>query len=385
MVTPDLARSGDSYIATYTVTITQPGHDNITKTAGPVAIPSEAEANSAYLTSSTVQAVTNQAVAQAAWQIDVANNWQGGDIPPRPPDHQYSFADFPPLNIPPPAEGAQAYADELPEWDVKMGVDVTPGSWHQDYSPKVPAKYERDANGVQQLVQPEIPPKPLGTWQCQGFDIKWDGKPPVLYKGTPAVADSVDIPGDPRQMADEIWRHWRAGTIATLPSENNTTYVGVPTCAWIENSGRPTHTVNLPSKSHVTGTSYRGPVTITEYINIEIAPEPVQWHFDDPDGKPSGFEEGRGAKPVTIPQYDPATQSWPNPQSVCPVFHQYSSVRDQVQISATQIYDFKITGYFNNGDGRTELAPIVYQRQAEWTGTPMHVYQIQGIPFVPAP
>jgi hypothetical protein len=171
--------------------------------------------------------------------------------------------------------------------------------------------------------------------------------------------------------------------LQTLPAQDATTYVGVPTCAWIDNTGRPTQPVDIPSKSEVTGRALRGPVTVTEYINVNVTPEPVVWQFNDPTGATSGFETGRGAKPTGTPHYDPVAQRWPNPQNDCPVFHQYSKVADQVSISATQWYDFKITGYFNNGAGRTDLTPVTYRLRARWDSAPLHVYQIEAVPFVP--
>ncbi|MCA1837134.1 MAG: hypothetical protein LC721_12760, partial [Actinobacteria bacterium] len=224
---------------------------------------------------------------------------------------------------------------------------------------------------------------PLGTWHCDGFDMVWDGNPPALADSGPAVVPSLAISGKPLEMADSVWKHWRAGSLATLPNKDGTTYVGIPTCAWIDNSGRPTQAVNIPSKSEVTGQALRGPVTVTEYINVNVTPEPVEWQFDDPGGHGSGFEAGRGGKPNGTPHYDAATQTWPSPQNTCPVFHQYSKVRDQLTISATQLYDFKITGYFNNGAGRTQLTPITYRLQARWDSAPMHVFQIEAVPFVP--
>jgi len=384
-VTPDLTGTPSQYMASYTQTINQPGHDPIRKTVGPVPIPSMAGSNAQYASQTAQLAVGYGSANQAMFTSSVLKAWEAGAPSPAPRDYlpTITAADYVPPAIPPPVTGAKAYADNIPEWNVKMGVNVQPGSWHQDYSPPIPAKYEADTNGVQQLVRAAVPPRPLGTWHCDGFDMAWDGAPPALADAVPAAPPSLAITGKPLEIADSVWKHWRAGTLGTFPSKDATTYVGIPTCVWIDNSGRPTEAVNIPSKSEVTGRALRGPVTITEYMNVNVTPEPVEWHFDDPTGHSSGFEAGRGSKPSGTPHYDAVAQTWPSPQNYCQVFHQYAKVRDQVAISATQWYDFKITGYFNNGAGRTELTPITYRLQARWDSSPLHVFQIEAVPFIP--
>lgn len=384
-VTPDLTGNSDQYLASYTQVVDQPGHPSITKTVGPVPIPSMARSNDQYVTDVVKMAAIIGAGNKIRFGADVVAAWEYHRPPPSERDYVSPItpADYVPPAIPPPVKGGRAYADNIPEWNVTLGVNVAPGRWHQDYSPAQPARYERDAAGNLQLVSPAVPPRPLGTWRCDGFDMAWDGVPPSLADSSPAVPADLRITGRPLQVADSIWKHWRAGQIATLPSKDATTYVGIPTCAWIDDSGRPTQAVNLPSKSEVTGHALRGPVTITEYINVNVTPETMEWQFNEPSGHDSGFETGRGARPASIPRYDPNSQTWPSPQSSCPVFHQYSTVRDQVTITATQWYDFTITGYFNNGTGRTELIPVRYRLQARWDTSPLHVFQIEAVPFVP--
>ncbi|MGC8461781.1 MAG: hypothetical protein ACP5OR_08095, partial [Candidatus Dormibacteria bacterium] len=360
--------------------------------------------------------------------IDGAFGWGG-----KPPT--FTAADFP-VNIPPATNGGTAYAPYVgATWDVRIMVDIT-STTHYVQIPTY--KLEPVQTGTQQVqtgsttnaqgqTVPVYTTEPVYTneeVQQPGYsqgglfctNVTVMQAPPTLIKPSPAVPSSNTIPGGAVNIAFNLWRCWNPGYIATDPSTgteansvslnscnyngnesnyylsaidalghdqqvSNPTYVNIPTCMWLSTQ-RPASTVSiaLPPQTATGNTAY-GPVKITVYVQLTIVPGAVTWTYTSPDGSSSSVFSSRGTAPRTNPKYNKTTQQWTAPSG--PICHTYTKVGNGYSVTATQPFQFVVTGWFNNGvTGTTYFPTKAWTSTATWTRTGINVYQIEGIPVI---
>jgi len=244
-----------------------------------------------------------------------------------------------------------------------------------------------DQRGTWHDATPGIPPY---GGSCQGFAFTYstpyvagDAAPPIP---PPQVLDQPPFASGAALMA-QLTGQWRIGTIDTLPGPqpNITTYVHIPTCAWL-NSGVPTAPVPL----HAIKTTTENGVTLYLVYNLTVSPGPITWDWGDGSSSQSGPVE---TAPASMPQYDPSAQTWTDP---CDVSHHYPTVSAGVTITATQTFFISITVSWFDGVA-VHTAPVACDAANEgpcqltigaangWASGPHPVSQIEPVPVIASP
>ena len=172
--------------------------------------------------------------------------------------------------------------------------------------------------------------------------------------------------------------------------------MGTPTCAGID-TGLPTGSATPNPFTLTLPLSLRGvagslPVVVSGRVAVSIVADGVHWDFHDPTGDIAVHGQ-RSADPVTpsgAPTYDVTTGTWPDAAAQCTVYHQYRGLAAApgVAITATEHFHISVSGVYSTGSA----VPVNFAYQYEpvdspvtWSMTPRPVYQIEAVPYAPAP
>jgi len=276
----------------------------------------------------------------------------------------------------PPVEGAPATSEDATTWTFLETVYVEVG------------RVVRDQVGIGAGGLPTFGPE-----YCSGLLVA--GSAP-LHLSVQVGTTVPTFTGQVNQLADALWHSFRRGSIVTLPAGGSATYVGAPTCAGID-TGLPTgsatpnpFTLTLPlSLSGVAGSL---PVVVSGRVAVSIVADGVHWDFHDPTGDTSVHGQG-SADPVTprgAPTYDVTTGTWPDAAAECTVYHQYRGLAASpgVATTATEHFHISVSGVYSTGSA----VPVSFAYQYEpvdspvtWSATPRPIYQIEAVPYAPAP
>jgi hypothetical protein len=276
----------------------------------------------------------------------------------------------------PPVEGAPATSEDATTWTFLETVYVEVG------------RVVRDQVGIGAGGLPTFGPE-----YCSGLLVA--GSAP-LHLSVQVGTTVPTFTGQVNQLADALWHSFRRGSIVTLPAGGSATYVGAPTCAGID-TGLPTgsatpnpFTLTLPlSLSGVAGSL---PVVVSGRVAVSIVADGVHWDFHDPTGDTSVHGQG-SADPVTprgAPTYDVTTGTWPDAAAECMVYHQYRGLAASpgVATTATEHFHISVSGVYSTGSA----VPVSFAYQYEpvdspvtWSATPRPIYQIEAVPYAPAP
>ena len=276
----------------------------------------------------------------------------------------------------PPVEGAPATSEDATTWTFLETVYVEVG------------RVVRDQVGIGAGGLPTFGPE-----YCSGLLVA--GSAP-LHLSVQVGTTVPTFTGQVNQLADALWHSFRRGSIVTLPAGGSAAYVGAPTCAGID-TGLPTgsatpnpFTLTLPlSLSGVAGSL---PVVVSGRVAVSIVADGVHWDFHDPTGDTSVHGQG-SADPVTprgAPTYDVTTGTWPDAAAECMVYHQYRGLAASpgVATTATEHFHISVSGVYSTGSA----VPVSFAYQYEpvdspvtWSATPRPIYQIEAVPYAPAP
>jgi hypothetical protein len=229
-------------------------------------------------------------------------------------------------------------------------------------------------------------PKYCSELQVAGSD------PPVLQ--TQFTTTVPIFTAQINRIADAIWHSFRRGTIVSRPANGSPTYVGMPTCVGLDTglptgSGTPNpFTLSLPLT--LRGVAGQLPVAVSGRVAVSIVADGAHWNFNDPSGDTTvhGQDSSDPPPPSGTPTYDASTQSWPDANTKCSVYHQYRGLSPSpgVMISATEHFHIEVSGVYSTG----AAAPVSFSYTYEpadspvlWTSGPYPVYQIEAVPFAP--
>jgi hypothetical protein len=239
-----------------------------------------------------------------------------------------------------------------------------------------------------------------GTWQdaqsvapyggsCVGASFSFspaylagDAPPPVppgSVINTPPFATGADL-------VAALTNAWTIGQVATLPGPAATarTFVHIPTCAWTE-SDVPAQ----PTPLHALTTTVVAGYTLFLLYDVTITPGSVTWDWGDGTTSSAAGPVEHG--PVSLPQYNAATQRWTVP---CAVSHAYAAVAPGATITATETFTIGITVSWSDGvavhtqpvacDAATGGACLRTLGAGDgWQSGPHPVDQIEPVPFAP--
>ena len=287
----------------------------------------------------------------------------------------YTAADFyiPPS---PPVAGAMATSEDTTTWTLVERVYVHPGI------------VTHDVVGIGPLHLPIYGPK-----YCSGLAITGVATPTLDSQVATTVAT---FNAQVRQLAESIWASFRRGSIVTLPAAGRPFYVGAPACVGLD-TGLPAgsttpnpFTLTLPMS--LTGVAGQLPVTVSGRVAVSITADGVHWTFDDPAGDTTvhGQDSPDDPPPSTPPTFDPSSDTWPNADSVCAVYHEYRGLAAApgVTISATEHFTVTVTGAYSTGGDTPTQFSYTYEpadSPVTWTAGPYPVYQIEAVPYDPTP
>lgn len=197
------------------------------------------------------------------------------------------------------------------------------------------------------------------------------------------------------RIADALWHSFRRGRIISEPANGSPTYIGLPTCVGLDTglptgSGTPNpFTISLPMTLH--GLAGRLPVAVSGRVAVSIVADGVHWTFNDPAGDTTVHGQGSPdpTPPTGTPTYDASTQSWPDADAKCTVYHQYRGLAASplVVITASERFHIEVSGVYSTG----AAAPVAFSYTYEpsdspvsWSSGPYAVYQIEAVPFAPS-
>ena len=239
-----------------------------------------------------------------------------------------------------------------------------------------------------------------GTWQdaqtvapyggtCVGASFTFS--PPYLAGNAPppspppAMLETPPFPTGAALTA-ALTESWTIGSVATLPGPGAgaSTFVHIPTCAWMQ-SDVPT----LPTALHALSAAVVGGYTFFLLYDVTVQPGAVAWSWGDGTSSTAGGPVEHG--PATLPRYDATTQTWTQP---CAVSHAYATVAGGVTITATETFRIAITVSWSDGltvhtqpvacDAATGGACSLALGPANgWISGPHPVDQIEPVPFAP--
>ena len=288
---------------------------------------------------------------------------------------QYNASNFY-VPVGPPVAGAEAVSEDATTWTFLEAVYVEVG------------RVVHDQVGVGSSGLPVFGPE-----YCSGLSVA--GSAPLHLDsqvGTivPSFAAQVN------QIADALWHSFRRGAIVSLPANGSPTYVGVPTCEGID-TGLPTgsatpnpFTLTLPLA--LTGVAGELPVAVSGRVAVSIVADGVHWDFHDPAGDSTvhGQDSSDPSVPSGTPTFDAATGSWPDAGAKCAVYHQYRGLAalPGVTIVASEHFHIEVSGVYSTGAAVPVSFAYQYQpadSPVTWSTGPFPVYQIEAVPFAPAP
>ncbi|MBJ7610159.1 MAG: hypothetical protein JF887_12120 [Candidatus Dormibacteraeota bacterium] len=243
-----------------------------------------------------------------------------------------------------------------------------------------------DKLGVGPLNLPVYGPEYCSALTVMGTD------PPYLQTQVATLVSSFTA--QVRSIADELWHGFRRGGIVTKPANGTPTYVGMPTCAGLDTglptgSGTPNpFTISLPIT--LQGVAGQLPVAVSGRVAVSIVADGVHWDFHDPSGNSAvhGQDSTDPAAPTGTPSYDASTQTWPDADSKCTVYHQYRGLAAApgVTISATEHFHIEVSGVYSTGSATPITFAYGYEpadSPVSWTSGPYPVYQIEAVPYAP--
>jgi hypothetical protein len=239
-----------------------------------------------------------------------------------------------------------------------------------------------------------------GTWQdatpgiapyggrCVGFDFTFSA-PFIVGDAPPPVPPSSVLNKPPfalgATLVSQLTGAWRIGTVRTMPGPQptTTTYVHIPTCAWLD-SGVPVAPVPL----HAITTTVENGITLFLVYNLTVTPGTITWDWGDGTQSQSGPVE---SAPTSQPQYDPTSQTWSDP---CDVSHAYATVAHGRTITASQSFTIAVTvSWFDGVAVHTQPVPcdaatggpcdLTIGGANGWNSGPHPVSQIEPVPYVP--
>lgn len=286
---------------------------------------------------------------------------------------QYTASNFY-VPLGPPLPGGTATSEDATTWSLLEPVYVNVG------------RVVHDQAGVGPLRVPVYGPKYCSALSVVGTD------PPYLQSQVATALPSFTA--QVNQIADAIWHGFRRGTIVSEPADGSPTYVGLPTCVGLDTglptgSGTPNpFTISLPIT--LEGVAGRLPVAVSGRVAVSIVADGVHWTFNDPAGDTAvhGQDSSDPARPTGAPTYDAATQSWPDADAKCTVYHQYRGLAASpgVMITAQEHFHIEVSGAYSTG----AAAPIAFSYAYEpadspvsWSSGPYPVYQIEAVPYAP--
>lgn len=286
---------------------------------------------------------------------------------------QYTTANFY-VPLSPPLPGSLATSEDATTWSFLEPVYLNVG------------RVVHSPVGVDPVGLPLYGPKYCSQLQVAGID------PPYLQ--TQFATALPSFTAQVNQIADAIWHSFRRGTIVSKPADGLPTYVGLPTCVGLDTglptgSGTPNpFTISLPIT--LAGVAGRLPVAVSGRVAVSIVADGVHWTFNDPTGNASvrGQDSADPSRPTGTPTYDASTQSWPDANAKCTVYHQYRGLvaSPSVDITASEHFHIEVSGAYSTG----AAAPIAFSYAYEpadspvsWSSGPYPVYQIEAVPYAP--
>ena len=260
-----------------------------------------------------------------------------------------------------------------------------------------------------------LPGNRTGMWDpgnsmaefCNGCGpLSWSptGNGPIDCCGfvaTPPAGCSCVVPSPPPGSGAFTNINTDPGLIDTSPDPGKTTYINMPTCAWINgnNSAPPGGVVAHAGPIAVTGVGANGTsVTYWVWYVVQVVPSTnVVWNWGDGtttqttnDGQPT----------LGAPyKYDPATGSWSS-TSPCGNSHAYTTYNPSRTITASQSFNYQLyatwgecpTGYgscqnfYNMTPGCAGGAGIgtcwTSAGTVNWGGVNHEVDQAEAVPLV---
>ena len=316
----------------------------------------------------------------------------------------YTAADFP-VSFAPVSAGSVIHAEDVGTWVPHVTVYLSSiPLWHYHYdwvdNSVSPPKSYPDAG-----PNPPVPGATLVNKygaHCDPLHIvnvdvasAQQPVPAVVPKNVPPLLTNV---------ATNLWASFQWGSIDTLPKSNVggagtvSTFVNVPTYAWLQPAASnplPRVQYNLQVPPMTVGAMANAPVNVTEYWEVSVTPDVVQWNFDGSGAGPAnscaaGAPQGYGNQPPHAPSYDAVSQTWNDgaggpPSNLDPVVHQYATVTPpghDKTIDACQVFHFEILGLYNDGVSAAPqvIADVKYDEVATWSYGPVAVQQIEGVP-----
>jgi hypothetical protein len=347
-----------------------------------VAVPPEAVKTAAQQNADAAaeaQGIADQFNAYQQQQISAALSSGAFDHPSAALAHllntaQYSASDFY-VPLGPPLSGGTAASEDATTWSLLESVYLNVG------------RVVHDQVGVGPLGVPIYGPK-----YCSRLSVAGTNPPDLqsqVATALPSFAAQIN------RIADAIWHSFRRGTIVSEPADGSPTYVGLPTCVGLDTglptgSGTPNpFTISLPLT--LAGVAGRLPVAVSGRVAVSIVADGVHWTFNDPAGDTTvhGQDSSDPLRPTGAPTYDAATQSWPDANAKCTVYHQYRGLAASpgVMITAHEHFHIEVSGAYSTG----AAVPIPFSYTYEpadspvsWSSGPYPVYQIEAVPYAPS-
>jgi hypothetical protein len=286
---------------------------------------------------------------------------------------QYSaFNFYVPLG--PPLPGGLATSEDATTWSFLEPVYVNVG------------RVVHNQVGVGPVGVPVYGPKYCSQLQVVGTD------PPYLQ--SQLTTTIATFTAQINRLADALWHSFRRGRIISEPANGSPTYVGLPTCVGLDTglptgSGTPNpFTISLPMT--LRGVVGQLPVAVSGRVAVSIVADGVRWAFNDPSGDATvhGQDSADPARPVGTPTYDASTQSWPDANAKCTVYHQYRGLAASpgVEITASEHFHIAVSGVYSTGAAAPVTFGYAYEpadSPVSWSSGPYPVYQIEAVPYAP--
>jgi hypothetical protein len=198
------------------------------------------------------------------------------------------------------------------------------------------------------------------------------------------------------QIADALWHSFRRGGIVSEPANGSPTFVGVPTCVGLD-TGLPTgsrtpnpFTLTLPLS--LRGVAGQLPVAVFGRVAVAIVADGVHWDFHDASGDTTvhGQDSTDPTAPNGMPTYDAAAGTWPDVDAKCAVYHQYRGLAPApgVVVTASEHFHIEVSGVYSTGAASPVSFAYTYEPPDSpvlWSTGPYPVYQIEAVPYAPAP
>jgi hypothetical protein len=286
---------------------------------------------------------------------------------------QYTASNFY-VPLGPPLPGGTATSEDATTWSLLEPVYLNVG------------RVVHDQDGVGPLGEPVYGPKYCSLLQVAGTD--------AVYLQSQFTTTLPTFTAQINRIAEALWHSFRRGAIVSEPANGSPTYVGLPTCVGLDTglptgSGTPNpFTISLPMTLH--GVAGQLPVAVSGRVAVSIVADGAHWNFNDPSGNSTvrGQDSANPTRPTGAPTYDASTQSWPDADAKCTVYHQYRGLAASpgVTITATEHFHIEVSGVYSTGAAVPVAFSYTYEPSdspVTWLSGPYAVYQIEAVPYVP--